>query len=104
LYEIHSIRSDYTIKDAIDSGKRLGRQLDEDSIQKLDLEYLGEKTSPKATAYEDIGNRRNVQKKIPSLSCLSSQPMNSLRMTLISHTQYYVVILSNKALVTLSLV
>jgi hypothetical protein len=42
--------SDYRIRDAIDSGKRLGRQLDENCIQKLDLEYskCSEKTPPQA--------------------------------------------------------
>jgi hypothetical protein len=39
LFEIHDIRSDKTIKDAIDNGKRLGAKLGENSIQKLDLEY-----------------------------------------------------------------
>ena len=61
LYETHNIRSDLTMKDALDSGKRLGATSDKDSIEKLDLEYskylekqktsIDRKSIP-ATAYE----------------------------------------------------
>ncbi|MGA9153703.1 MAG: hypothetical protein WBZ36_24235 [Candidatus Nitrosopolaris sp.] len=62
LFETHDIRAAKTIKDVIDEGKRLGTKLDENSIQKLDLEYSKylDKTSTDREAvsitaiYEDI--------------------------------------------------
>lgn len=39
LFEIHGLRSDRTINDAINEGRRLRAKLDENSMQKLDLKY-----------------------------------------------------------------
>jgi hypothetical protein len=60
--------SDYRIRDAINEGKELGAELDDNSIERLDMEYskyLDFKASIPAMAYEEVGVRPWSQRAKP---------------------------------------